>query len=116
MRDKVEKFITEHGMLENVKNVVAGVSGGADSMCMLHILNQMRERYGYHLCVVHIHHGIRGKDADEHPLRTHHQTLPPHRPFRWSGCTSPISSRFSVLSQLCSKFSASLFLSREGES
>lgn len=65
MRDKVEKFITEHGMLENVKNVVAGVSGGADSMCMLHILNQMRERYGYHLCVVHIHHGIRGKDADE---------------------------------------------------
>lgn len=61
----VENYIGKHGMLAGVENVVAGVSGGADSMCMLHILGKLREKYGYRLVVVHIHHGIRGKDADE---------------------------------------------------
>ena len=65
IQKKVEHYIEAYHMLDGVENVVAGVSGGADSMCMLNILLQLRERYGYHLTVVHIHHGIRGQSADE---------------------------------------------------
>lgn len=62
---KIEDYIETHHMLDGVQNIVAGVSGGPDSMCMLHSLWLLREKYGYVLQVVHIHHGIRGKDADE---------------------------------------------------
>ena len=65
IQKKVEHYIEAYHMLDGVENVVAGVSGGADSMCMLNLLLQLRERYGYHLAVVHIHHGLRGQSADE---------------------------------------------------
>ncbi len=42
---------------------VMGVSGGPDSMTMLHILNELRDEFGYRLRVVHVNHGIRGKEA-----------------------------------------------------
>lgn len=62
---KIEDYIRKYNMIGGAENIVAGVSGGADSMCMLHLLKKFRERYGYRLAVVHIHHGLRGKDADE---------------------------------------------------
>lgn len=61
----VREFAEKYRMFENVKNIIAGVSGGADSMCMLHLLEELQEVYGYRLVVVHIHHGIRGKEAEE---------------------------------------------------
>lgn len=44
--------------------VLAGVSGGSDSMAMLRILKELQEKLDFTLRVVHIHHGIRGKEAD----------------------------------------------------
>ena len=44
--------------------VILGVSGGVDSMCMMHLLAQEAPARGLHLHVVHVHHGIRGADAD----------------------------------------------------
>lgn len=64
-RKKVASYITRYQMLENTECVVVGVSGGPDSMCLLHLLMDFRQTYGYELHVVHIHHGLRGKDADE---------------------------------------------------
>jgi len=61
----VENYIEAYHMLGGVQNVVAGVSGGADSMCMLHILQRLRGKYGYYLIAVHVHHGLRGQAADE---------------------------------------------------
>ncbi len=61
----VENYMEACHMLDGVQNIVAGVSGGPDSMCMLHILYRFRERYRYRLTVVHVHHGIRGQAADE---------------------------------------------------
>lgn len=61
----VENYIDTHHMLDGVQNVIAGISGGPDSMCMLHILQKLREKYKYRLMAVHVHHGIRGRDADE---------------------------------------------------
>jgi tRNA(Ile)-lysidine synthase len=52
-------------MLDGIRHVTAGVSGGADSVCMLHMLARLRTEKRFDLTVVHIHHGIRGKEADE---------------------------------------------------
>lgn len=61
---RVEQYMREHFMIDGVRQIVAGVSGGPDSMCLLHILLRLQQTYGYKLDVVHIHHGIRGKEAD----------------------------------------------------
>ena len=63
MLEKVGNYIEKLHMLENKDTVVAGVSGGADSLCLLHLLVRLRERYGYQLAVVHVNHGIRGEEA-----------------------------------------------------
>jgi tRNA(Ile)-lysidine synthase len=44
--------------------LVAAVSGGADSMCLLRLLNLLRAPMGFSLSVLHVHHGIRGPAAD----------------------------------------------------
>lgn len=44
--------------------VLAGVSGGGDSMAMLHILWRLSKELGFFLEAVHVHHGIRGLEAD----------------------------------------------------
>jgi tRNA(Ile)-lysidine synthase len=45
--------------------VVVGVSGGPDSLCLLHVLNRLREDYGIELHVAHLDHRIRGEEAKE---------------------------------------------------
>jgi len=44
--------------------VVLGVSGGADSLAMLCLFAAAQEEFGLRLAVLHVHHGIRGADAD----------------------------------------------------
>jgi len=46
------------------ETVVVGVSGGPDSLCLLHVLCRLRDDYGLTLHVAHLHHGLRGDDAD----------------------------------------------------
>ncbi len=43
---------------------MVGVSGGPDSLCLLHLLLRLREEYDLYLHVAHLHHGARGEDAD----------------------------------------------------
>lgn len=65
IRKKVFNYIESNNMISEDDTVVIGVSGGADSMCMLNVLMEYRKELRYEIIVVHIHHGIRGKDADE---------------------------------------------------
>lgn len=65
MIEKVINSIEEHGMLRDGDKVVVGVSGGPDSMCLLHVLIRLRERYSLELVAAHVNHGLRGKEADE---------------------------------------------------
>ncbi len=64
VKDKVLKTLSDHKMLENTNEIVVGFSGGADSVCLLHVLNSFKDRLGYSLKAVHINHGIRGDEAD----------------------------------------------------
>ena len=64
MLNKVIETIEEYNMLQIGDKIIAGVSGGPDSICMLHILMLLRDRFSLELVAAHINHGLRGEDAD----------------------------------------------------
>ena len=51
-------------MFEQGDSIVVGVSGGPDSLALLHALLTLRESWGLRLVAVHVHHGLRGAAAD----------------------------------------------------
>ena len=67
MLSRVKTTIKKYGMLEPEERVVVGVSGGADSICLLHVLLELHE-YGTDIIVAHLDHGIRGKEAKRDSL------------------------------------------------
>lgn len=65
MTSKVIKTITDHHMILNGDTVGVGLSGGADSVALLHILTSNKDKLGISkIKGIHIHHGIRGDEAD----------------------------------------------------
>ena len=62
--DKVKQLIRKTGMLRDCRYVVAGVSGGADSVFLFYVLKHLEPEYGFHLHAVHVNHEIRGAEAD----------------------------------------------------
>jgi tRNA(Ile)-lysidine synthase len=65
MVEKIKKAIREQGMLDMGDHVVAAVSGGPDSMALLKVLELISTEFHLTLIAAHLHHGIRGEDADE---------------------------------------------------
>ena len=57
---KTKQFLEQQHMAMPGEKIVLGLSGGADSVCLFHILRQL----GYSLEAVHVNHGIRGAQAD----------------------------------------------------
>lgn len=64
MKTKVRDYMKKYHMTEPGDLVIAGVSGGADSVCLLLMLAQMRRELNIRLEVVHVNHGLRS-EADE---------------------------------------------------
>ncbi len=64
--NKVRHTIEKHGLLIPGDGLVVGVSGGPDSVCLLHVLLRLHREQGYRLRihVAHLHHGARGAEAD----------------------------------------------------
>ena len=65
MKQKFVQYITEQALFAPGAHLVVGVSGGADSVCLLRLLCEIQEEWDLTLSVVHINHGIRGQEADE---------------------------------------------------
>ncbi len=65
MQKKVLTFMEQHHMAEEGEGILAAVSGGADSICLLMVLSELQKEKKYRLFVVHVEHGIRGKDSRE---------------------------------------------------
>lgn len=66
MINKVFHYVEQNKMLMPQDVVAAGISGGADSVCLLFLLNKLREKIPFRLLVVHVNHGIRAEaDSDE---------------------------------------------------
>ena len=64
MDQKVRKYVQDQHMIEKTDRVLAGVSGGADSICLLFVLLDLQKELGFELRAVHVNHQIRGADAD----------------------------------------------------
>ena len=64
MIDKISSFITENNMLSHGDCVICGLSGGADSTCLLLVLCGLREKYGITVEALHINHCLRGDESD----------------------------------------------------
>lgn len=62
--DTVRKTAARHAMLKAGDRVLVGVSGGADSVCLLHVLKTLQKEWKIQLEAVHVHHGIRGDAAE----------------------------------------------------
>ena len=60
---KVKDFIREHALVDYGDKIVAGVSGGADSVFLFMVLAELAKEYSLSLCAVHVNHGIRGEEA-----------------------------------------------------
>jgi len=58
--DRIAEFIARHAMFEIGQHVGVAVSGGADSVFLLHALHELAPRWNLKLSVVHLEHGIRG--------------------------------------------------------
>ncbi|MGI6492697.1 MAG: tRNA lysidine(34) synthetase TilS [Pelotomaculum sp.] len=62
--ERVREDMARHRMTEPGSKVLVAVSGGADSVVLLHILYQLREELGISLHVAHLNHMLRGEEAD----------------------------------------------------
>ncbi|PID39960.1 MAG: tRNA lysidine(34) synthetase TilS [Proteobacteria bacterium] len=65
LTDRVTQTILKYRMLSPKDRVLVGVSGGPDSMALLHLLDQMAVALDIRLGVAHLNHGLRGEAADE---------------------------------------------------
>lgn len=60
---KITDYIAEQSMLRSGDKVLCAVSGGADSMCLLHFLSSAADELGIDVFAAHYEHGIRGEES-----------------------------------------------------
>lgn len=64
LKENVLKTIKKYNLIEKGDSIVVGVSGGPDSISLLHILNELKEELKIKIYVAHVNHMLR-KEADE---------------------------------------------------
>jgi tRNA(Ile)-lysidine synthase len=62
--ERARLLIDRHSLLPPGEVVIVGVSGGPDSLCLLHVLRRLAAAYSVELHVAHLNHQIRGPEAD----------------------------------------------------
>lgn len=61
---EIKRYIEKNQLIRPGDGVVVGLSGGPDSVFLLYALHTLQPRMGFTLWAVHVHHGIRGAEAD----------------------------------------------------
>ena len=64
MIQKVEEYCKKNRIINKGDKIIIGLSGGADSVCLFFVLLAIQKKYNLTLQALHIHHGIRGSEAD----------------------------------------------------
>ena len=62
--DKVIGTINKNNLIDNGDKIVVGISGGPDSVCLLHILVEISGKFNIKLIAVHVDHMLRGEEAE----------------------------------------------------
>src|SRR5664280_2254544 len=62
---KVLKFIDSNSLIQKEDKILVALSGGPDSVFLLHFLNQYRNKLNISLAAFHMNHMLRGKDASQ---------------------------------------------------
>ncbi|MCZ6891910.1 MAG: tRNA lysidine(34) synthetase TilS [Chloroflexi bacterium] len=62
---EVERVLQEAGLLEDQRPLLVAVSGGPDSLALLHLLHTLSDRHPLSLHVAHLNHGLRGPESEE---------------------------------------------------
>src|SRR5205809_4612137 len=69
MLETISSYIAHHHLLPDEGTVIVAVSGGADSLCLLHLLHQLcgpGKRYpAVQLHVAHLNHQLRGQESEQ---------------------------------------------------
>lgn len=67
IEEKVKNNIIKDKLFRKGERILVGVSGGADSVCLIHILNRLKDELKIKLYIAHLDHGLRNdsrKDAE----------------------------------------------------
>ncbi len=64
LEQRVWRFIEEHHLVSRRQRLLVAVSGGPDSVCLLHILSRLQGELGITLHAAHLNHQLRGAEAD----------------------------------------------------
>ena len=64
LEQKALLALRQYSLFTQGDRIAVGVSGGADSVALLRFLAVLREEYRWELIICHIHHGLRGAEAD----------------------------------------------------
>ena len=59
LEEKVFETIKKYNLIKEGDKIVIGVSGGPDSICLLHVLYKLTKKIEFQICVAHINHMIR---------------------------------------------------------
>ncbi len=63
--EKVLSTVNKYELIQKGDKIVVGLSGGPDSVCLLHILNRMKEEWNLEIYAAHLNHQIRGIEAQK---------------------------------------------------
>ena len=64
VRQFVIDYIKEYNMINTGESILIGVSGGADSVCLLSVFSDIKEELGISVSAVHVNHMLRGEEAE----------------------------------------------------
>lgn len=64
MDSKIKEAIAKYNMLQREDTIITGVSGGADSMCLLHFLCVLQQEYKLNIIAAHVNHHLRAEESD----------------------------------------------------
>lgn len=64
LESSVKDFIRQHNLISFGETIVVAVSGGADSVCLLHMLTRWQSEFDIKLHVAHLNHQLRGAESE----------------------------------------------------
>jgi tRNA(Ile)-lysidine synthase len=63
LEQNVQQFINRHQLLHQNDKILVGVSGGPDSLALLHFLKERKHQWGFTIVAAHVDHMFRGKQS-----------------------------------------------------